>query len=369
MLIIQHSLLGIYMDSKIQIPLSNIKWLLPTAKYNNVDSSKLLSILDVLPEQFNDPLLTVSLDNVITVRDIVRNKNPNPAFALIAGRNIPMGDFGVLDYICSSSPTVYTSFTKLQHYFGISHHPSSNFKFSVIDNHVCLELIMDSAISRHIKWYVQETIEFTFSYILNRLRAKTGKHIVPTKLCFLHSKPEYIDEYYRTFQSDIVFDAPQNLMYFDSEILELKQIKTEDSKLHKLVSTMAESALQKLPNISDIENKVIQILKKEIQNGKPRINLISDKLFISRQTLHRKLADSGTTYTNLIDNYRKNLAQMYLQESSITIDEISLLLGYSNTSAFHRSFKRLTGISPNTYRKKKYILRISDKACILHSPD
>jgi len=339
------------MDSKCQIPLSNIKWLLSTAKYNKIDLSELLIILDVLPDQLNDPLLKVSLDNAITVRDIVRNKNPNPAFALIAGENIPLGEFGVLDYICSSSPTVYVSFTKLQRYFNILLHPSIKFNFTVTDEKACLELSIETEISRRVEWYLQEAVEFTFSHLLNRLRTKTEFYAIPTKLCFSHSRPEYVDEYSRIFQSDIIFDAPQNLMYFDSKILELKQTKTEDSKLHELVSTMAESALKKITNSSDIENKILKILGNEIQNGKPTINLIADKLFISRQTLHRKLANNGTTYTDLIDKYRKNLAQTYLRDSSITLDEISLLLGYSNTSAFHRSFKRLTGASPNTYRE------------------
>jgi len=187
--------------------------------------------------------------------------------------------------------------------------------------------------------------------MLSRLRSTTGFNAIPTKMCLEYPKPDYFEEYDRIFQTEIEFDASQNLMYFSPDIPELKQIHTEDSQLHKLITSIADSALLKITTSTDIEDQVLQILKQEIKNGKPTINLIADKLFVSRQTLHRKLVNNGTTYSDLVDKFRKKLAQSYLRDTTITLDDISLLLGYSNTSAFHRSFKRLTGTAPTAYRR------------------
>lgn len=338
------------MESNNTIPLSNIKWLFSAAELNGVDKSTLLSMLGVLPEQYNDAYLAVSVDKANAVRDFVKSDYPNPAIALILGEKISFGEFGVLDYISSSSPTLYVSYTKLQKYFNILIHPSLKFKFNVEDDQACLELELNSDVASSVEWYVRECIEYTFSLILNRIRAKTGFNSIPTKLYLKHAKPGYFNEYRRIFNCDIVFDAAFNKMYFEAELMNLKQIYTQDSKLHELISSIAESALKNIPTSTEIEDKVLQILKEEIKNGKPSINLVADKLFISRQTLHRKLVNNGTSYSDLIDNFRKNMAQTYLRDSSMTIDEISFLLGYSNTSSFHRSFKRLTGASPSSYR-------------------
>ncbi len=338
------------MDSEARIPLSNLRWLFSAAQLSGINVSEMFAILEIKPDQMNDVLAMTCSEKAIAVRDFVRKFDPNPALALVSGETMPFGEFGVLDYICTTSHTISDSFKKLEKYFSILIHPSSEFKFTVGDVKSSLELIDASNLSCNSIEFSRESVEFTFSIMLNRVRATTGVDVSPTKMLLKHLKPFYYEEYSRIFQTECIFGCSQNLMIFDSELMDLKQVYTEDSKLHELISSIAETALKNIGISNDIEDKVLQILKEEIKNGKPTITQVADKLNISRQTLHRKLLDVGTSYSNLLDDFRKNMAQVYLRNSSMSIDDISLLLGYSNSSAFHRSFKRLTGTSPSSYR-------------------
>ena len=71
------------------------------------------------------------------------------------------------------------------------------------------------------------------------------------------------------------------------------------------------------------------------------------------RTLQRKLQEHGTSHQELLDQLRKDLAMRYLREKEMAICEVAYLLGFSESSAFHRAFKRWTGITPSKFRLRR----------------
>lgn len=67
--------------------------------------------------------------------------------------------------------------------------------------------------------------------------------------------------------------------------------------------------------------------------------------------MQRKLQELGTSYYTLLDEMRRELSIYYLQEEHIAISEVAFLLGFLETSAFHRAFRRWTGVSPGEFRR------------------
>ena len=60
--------------------------------------------------------------------------------------------------------------------------------------------------------------------------------------------------------------------------------------------------------------------------------------------------DEGESYRNILDDLRRDLAIGLLSDSTKNLAEIADMLGFSETSAFHRAFKKWTGIRPGEYR-------------------
>jgi AraC-like DNA-binding protein len=58
----------------------------------------------------------------------------------------------------------------------------------------------------------------------------------------------------------------------------------------------------------------------------------------------------GLTYSEVLEHLRRNLAECYLTEESLSISEIAWLLGYQEVSAFTHAFKRWTGKTPRKAR-------------------
>ena len=91
---------------------------------------------------------------------------------------------------------------------------------------------------------------------------------------------------------------------------------------------------------------------KNLESGGVNQEMIAKELNVSRRTVYRKLKEENVSFKNLLNDVQKQLALTYLKEKSISINDISFLLGFSDSSAFHRAFKRWFGTNPGQYRKK-----------------
>jgi len=73
--------------------------------------------------------------------------------------------------------------------------------------------------------------------------------------------------------------------------------------------------------------------------------------------LRRRLLEEGTSFTAIVDDVRRGLAINYLDQPELGIAEIAFMLGFSQTPAFSRAFKRWTGVTPIEQRKQRRRLR------------
>jgi AraC-like DNA-binding protein len=72
---------------------------------------------------------------------------------------------------------------------------------------------------------------------------------------------------------------------------------------------------------------------------------------MSPRTLQRQLRAEGTSLNRELQEIRRTLSIAALKNPGVAIDDVAFLLGYSEPSAFYRSFKRWTGQTPQEFRR------------------
>lgn len=107
---------------------------------------------------------------------------------------------------------------------------------------------------------------------------------------------------------------------------------------------------------ADVQSQVYYRLLEDLSEGEPQMEVMAEKLNVSVRTLQRKLKEQGTSYKQLVDDVRKDLAMQYMEQSHMPIGEISYRLGFSHVSNFSRAFKRWSGDSPAEWRQKHDVL-------------
>ena len=96
--------------------------------------------------------------------------------------------------------------------------------------------------------------------------------------------------------------------------------------------------------------RVSELMAAALRDGRVSESLIARELEMSARTLRRHLAEEGTSYERLLDDLRKELAEHYLREPELGIDDVAVLLGFSEARAFRRAFRRWNGLSPAQFR-------------------
>jgi AraC-like DNA-binding protein len=142
-----------------------------------------------------------------------------------------------------------------------------------------------------------------------------------------------------------------NAIVMDSELCQ-RPIPAADPNLFKVLKRYLESVLSETPK----EDRRLEVLRRKIaeaiKDGKPNLRKVAKAMACSPRTLQRQLDICGTDFRSLLDDIRKRLALAYLKDSENTLTQIAFLLGYSEVSAFNRSFKRWTGKTPLHYRPR-----------------
>lgn len=146
-------------------------------------------------------------------------------------------------------------------------------------------------------------------------------------------------------------------VHYGSEVTEIRlasadlgrELRFSDRETAVVCEERCKKVMRRLGSATDIVEDLRAILL-GAPGRMPRIQHAARKLGMSDRTLKRRLREAGTTFKGVREELLQSLALDYLQESSLTIDEIALLLGYTETPNFHRAFKRWTGTTPQAYR-------------------
>lgn len=78
---------------------------------------------------------------------------------------------------------------------------------------------------------------------------------------------------------------------------------------------------------------------------------VASRLNMSGRTLRRRLSCEGTSFREILDDVRNELARAYLRETNLSIAEVGALLGFEDAANFRRAFRRWNGCSPQAYRE------------------
>ncbi len=179
-----------------------------------------------------------------------------------------------------------------------------------------------------------------------------GKEIKPQRIELDYPRGAD-DEYHTQFECPVVYGCDISRIIFDADYLDLPLVQNEISLSRFLKDSLAQLWEGNVHNVG-LPAQIRAIISKEYGNNFPDFSEVCEKLNMTPQTLRRRLKDANTSYQEIKDSLRKEASIYYLSKLELSIDEIALLMGFSEASSFHRAFKKWTGKTPSQYRRDHF---------------
>jgi AraC-like DNA-binding protein len=298
-----------------------------------------------------DPALARNVENRIPYAQIVAlyeaaaQLTGDDAFGLHLSERTSPKVFDLLGYVLMNSPTLGEAIDRIVRYHSIWT-DGAGYSLEVAGDRAHLGysyVDMDGDECRH-------DCEMTLAITVRFGRLATGVDWTPCEVNFQHARPADTSEHRRIFRSPVNFSRPRSEVVFDRSFLNLPMIEA-DPALCAVLDRHAAEMLTKQPLRGPLAEEVRALLFAAMKGGDPSLEAISQQLGTSPRTLQRRLKEEGASHQELLDEIRRDLSRRYLREPQMAICEVAYLLGFSEPSAFHRAFRRWTGITPREYRR------------------
>jgi len=334
------------MGPKFTVQAKAVEKIVNAAAAHDVQPQNLYNAVNLDPSVLLDPDNRIPFAQLVALYEKAAELTGDNNFGLHLGQSINPTAFDVVGYCALNSPTLGAAFTRVARYHSIWTDGALFTLETSNDTSAIVYSYADTSINDH-----RQDAEMTLATVTALCRNIASSDFAPTTVEFQHDAPSDTSEHVKLFRCPIEFRASSNKLTFPSSFLSLPIAKA-DASLCAVLDRHAEELLAKFPPRDSLVDQVRSIIASELRGGDPSLERVADELSLTPRTLQRKLQEFGTSHNELLDHMRRQLAMRYLREREMAICEVAYLLGFSESSSFHRAFKRWTGATPKEFRSQ-----------------
>ncbi|MBN1653561.1 MAG: AraC family transcriptional regulator [Deltaproteobacteria bacterium] len=266
----------------------------------------------------------------------------NPLLGLLAGRKIEVSDWGIMAHAAVNCSDLRQAMRYCGKYI------------KLLDDLGDIALIeqYDKAIWQFRYKVVRPLAavnDYLVSSALTAITRFLGRFVPPIEVHVIHPEPDYANEYMRILRAPVRYNAEYNAVVIAPSLLD-RPVALANTDLFtvfdKEVKRQFDDQFQSLSASVEVQRLVIRQLGRKGFG----INEIAKQVHMSAPTLKRRLSHEGTSYSEILDDVRKEFALRYLSNQHLSIEEVAIRLGFSSASAFGKAFKRWLGVTPVAYR-------------------
>jgi AraC-like DNA-binding protein len=167
---------------------------------------------------------------------------------------------------------------------------------------------------------------------------------------WLPHSPVATEETYRSrFDAQLTFRSDRIGLAYTAHDLDLP-ITEQNRELHDLATSYLDRQLPRRRSPFTIQ--VRQAIEALLGTGTCGHRQVASALYMHPRTLQRRLREEGTSFEDIKDDTRRDLAQRYLSHTDVPLNQITALLDYSEQSAFGRSCRRWFDVTPGEFRTR-----------------
>ena len=316
-----------------------------TAEARGFTTADLLTQAGLTRAALDDPDLRLSAPTVLALWNALRERTADPALQLVAPTSLPFGAYRVIDYLVGASATVGEGIRRFVRFFQlITQTAALSIESDGDEYRLCVATPDGGAVP-------PVYVDYVFAALISRIRMRIRPALAVKQVTLRHSESGLLARYQEIFRAPVRFGAPDDRLCFSHEEWRAPT-ELADAALARLLEEHARILAQRIPHgdpgfSAEVEKTIVAA---PAEGGSAE--QVARALHVSVRTLQRKLIAAGTTFRQVSESVRGQLAAGYLADSGVSIAEVAFLLGFSDQSSFNRAFRRWTGESPGRWRRR-----------------
>lgn len=265
-----------------------------------------------------------------------------PTFGLRMAESRQLSDFGVMSLLISQQPTLRAALATIIRYRHLVNESVS----------ILLEEAGGAVIIRQeivLDQPSRQGTELALGVVFRLCRALLGSHWRPLSINFTHPAPDDLRVHRRLFGCPLEFDSE-----FNGIVCRAADLDAPNPTGDPAMARYAERFVDTLPRINspsigrDVRNAVYLMLPM----GRATCEAVAQGLGLSLRTMQRQLDEAGETFTDILNEVRRELALRYVENPQYAMLRVAELLGYSSASTFTRWFSLQFGEPPLAWRRR-----------------
>ncbi|GGY34045.1 ornithine utilization regulator [Bacterioplanes sanyensis] len=268
-----------------------------------------------------------------------------PLLGLIHGARIPLALRGFAGQVFHAASTWENAFSWLIRYVN---------NFSLLGKFRCLQHEDQLIIEIHQSGNMPVVSSFAQHYLLalltTLLRDLGGDDALPALVQLKESPQTLTLRYEEQLQLAVAFNQPRNALCLPIDLI-TRPITGVSLLNRRQAEVECEAHLSAMAVQQDLATRVrSQLLQQQVF---PTLAMLAGQLSSSPRTVNRQMAELLTSYQQMVESARCQLAMHYLQNTPLSIDQIAHRLGYNDPSNFGRAFRRWLAVSPRHFRQQQ----------------
>lgn len=315
------------------------------AAQEGADIGELLSASNAPPGVMRGDPPYVDLQTERRVWRAIVDATGREDIGLVCGQRFPTQANGMLGYVMANAPTIRVALEKCSAYQRV-----------IGDS---MGMVCDRGPDTTRVWIEQwspwdDTLRYTvdlfMAAIMSWATANAPIPIRPLRVGFRYERPADVLPYETLFSpAAVAFGAKDSFQIYENGALDQPVIGASQN-----VFAMFEDKVQRL--LGNLEQgdtwafRTRQRILEALKGEAPSVERVAGELAVSVRKLQQRLSHEKTSYSHVLTDARRDLAEEFLKAGEVGNDEIAYLLGYSEVSVFSRSFKKWTGQTPSDFR-------------------
>ena len=318
-------------------------FLLEQAEGVGIERETLLAAGDVTEDQISDPDARVRTGRLVAIWRKLVELCPEPDLGLRVGYAMHSRHLGLVGYLMLQSVDLaagYRRLVRLRQILG------ERARASLHIGRGSGELSWEPD-PRFLEF--PQASDWILMALLNVARELTGRKLIPLEIHFPYPRPAGGPSSLLPEKSRKRWGQPRPALVYSESDLALPAVAA-DSELGTYLERYAELVLDALPSRRSYSGQTRDVIWRQLRAGEPTLENVARELKVGPRTLQRRLCEEGSSFSELLDELRRNLASSLLRKPDLGIHEVAFLLGYSEPSAFYRAFRRWQDTSPSDFR-------------------